>query len=360
MSPDLREEKFPGIPPFPDSVHTAPLLRISLYKLLLQDPTEQDQLWRACCDLGFFYLDLRLSLANKNLYKSSSNLEVDGPLFSQMQTGCSLLEKSYFSYRLKRNSGMNLPATYKGLGSGVLDKSGAKDRIEFYNVSKDDILGISNALPAPAMLNNHKPVLRSYIQTSHSLISLILGVLNKRLQLPESRLQGLHRLKAASGDQVRFLRAPPQPKEDRGTALEGHTDFGSITVLFNKMGGLQVRLPAGIEPIPPSRSNSLDTIEQLHGENGDGEKWVYVRPLPGHAIINLGDAMVKFSGGILRSDIHRVVSPPGAQAGTTRFSLVYFSRPEDKVMLGALKESPLIAQSAGDEPEEVINSRTGY
>lgn len=31
------------------------------------------------------------------------------------------------------------------------------------------------------------------------------------------------------------------------------------------------------------------------------------KPLPGHAICNLGDAMFFFSGGILRSNIHRVV-----------------------------------------------------
>ena len=37
--------------------------------------------------------------------------------------------------------------------------------------------------------------------------------------------------------------------------------------------------------------------------------------LAGHAIVNLGDAMVNFTNGLLRSNIHRVVSPPGEQAG---------------------------------------------
>lgn len=37
----------------------APLLRISSYKLLIGEQAEIDRLWRACCDLGFFYLDLR-------------------------------------------------------------------------------------------------------------------------------------------------------------------------------------------------------------------------------------------------------------------------------------------------------------
>ena len=56
----------------------------------------------------------------------------------------------------------------------------------------------------------------------------------------------------------------------------------------------------------------------------------------GHCVCNLGDAMVKFTAGILRSNIHRVVSPPGKQGYNTRMSVVYFSRPEDKVILKVL------------------------
>lgn len=43
--------------------------------------------------------------------------------------------------------------------------------------------------------------------------------------------------------------------------------------------------------------------------------------------------MVKFSAGILRSNLHRVVTPPGEQARHTRYSLVYFSRPEHEVVM---------------------------
>jgi isopenicillin N synthase-like dioxygenase len=46
--------------------------------------------------------------------------------------------------------------------------------------------------------------------------------------------------------------------------------------------------------------------------------------------------MVKFTNGLLRSNIHRVVAPPGEQVNSTRYSLVYFSRPEDDVVLKRL------------------------
>ena len=179
-------------------------------------------------------------------------------------------------------------------------------------------------------------------------------MLNQHLQLPPSTLSNMHRIQAISGDQVRFVKAPPQPPSDRRTALGEHTDFGSVTILFNRMGGLQV--------LPPGRN----------------AEWCYVRPLPGHAIVNLGEygnilsktpfeeqlltsktssAMVKFTNGLLRSNIHRVVSPPGTQANSTRYSLVYFSRPEDDVMLRRLDGSSLIPPLAEGEEEEEINSK---
>ena len=61
-----------------------------------------------------------------------------------------------------------------------------------------------------------------------------------------------------------------------------------------------------------------------------------MRPLPGHCIVNLGDALVKFSSGKLRSDVHQVVAALGEQREVTRYSLVYFYRPENEVMLNNL------------------------
>lgn len=135
--------------------------------------------------------------------------------------------------------------------------------------------------------------------------------------LSPALLQSLHRLDAMSGDQVRWVRSPPQPPDDRQTALGEHTDYGSVTVLFNRLGGLQV--------LPPNQ-----------------DTWAYVKPLKGHCVVNLGDAMVKFTAGILRSNIHRVANPPGAQQNEVRYSLVYFNRPQNDVILKALEGSRMI------------------
>lgn len=86
-------------------------------------------------------------------------------------------------------------------------------------------------------------------------------------------------------------------------ALGAHTDFGSLTLLFGRVGGLQVLVPEGMRGEGEGEENG----------RGEGERWVYVRPLEGHAIVNVGDALSFFTGGLLRSCVHRVVAAPGAQ-----------------------------------------------
>jgi len=120
------------------------------------------------------------------------------------------------------------------------------------------------------------------------------------------------------------------------------SDFGTLTLLANRLGGLQI-LP------PPSSTNS-------------SPQWSYVRPLRSHLIVNLGDALVRFSASILRSNLHRVVSPPGEQGACKRMSLVYFARPEDEVVLKALRESEAIReacerQEIREEDEEEVTAK---
>lgn len=330
------ELSFSDLPPFPDNIPTAPLLRISLKKLLDQDASEIDKLWKASQELGFFYLDLRNAFSTSTSINGPALWEDVNALFSlgEQLFALPVSEKQKYDF-VEQGSYFG----YKGLGAGVVDKQGTRDRNEFYNISKDDMLGISAPLPAPELLQQQtsRDLLAGYVKKSHAIVTLLLGILNAKLGLPQGRLQSLHRLQAVSGDQVRWVNSPPQPEDDRKKSLGEHTDFGTLTLLANRLGGLQILPPA-------TTSNTSPT-------------WTYVRPLHSHLIVNLGDALVRFSTSILRSNIHRVVNPPGEQAGSNRMSLVYFSRPEDDVVLKALTESEVISkaweQQGGGEEEEV-------
>ena len=86
-------------------------------------------------------------------------------------------------------------------------------------------------------------------------------------------------------------------------------------------------------------------------------EWVYIKPVPGSCIINLADSLVKLTAGILKSNIHRVAPAPGQQAGLPRYSLVYFSHPNDDVELvpvkGGLVDAAAVETS---DAGEVVNA----
>src|SRR2546423_7182007 len=111
-------------PPFPEDVPTAPLLRLSLRKLLGRDEAEVKRFNRACEDLGFFYLDLEGDgdslLRDANGLFDVAEALCDLPLAEKQKYDFSS-QKSYFGY--------------KAQGAMVIDRNGNLDRNEFYNVT---------------------------------------------------------------------------------------------------------------------------------------------------------------------------------------------------------------------------------
>lgn len=131
-SPD--RDVFADLPDFPDNVPTAPLLRISLQRLLEGDIEEHDRCWKACCDLGFFYLDLRshsMPLEAEHKVNGESLLHDADQLFEVMKDFYDLDVQEKVKYDFKDQGSY---FGYKGYGEGVIDRHGTKDRNEFYNV----------------------------------------------------------------------------------------------------------------------------------------------------------------------------------------------------------------------------------
>jgi isopenicillin N synthase-like dioxygenase len=203
-------------------------------------------------------------------------------------------------------------------------------------MTKDDCLGIMPPLPALQMVNEQRDLYKLWTNACHQLCMDLFDRLDEQIGLPAGKLRSLHRINMPSTDHTRLVCTPPQPEDDRRTSLVPHTDFGSITVLFNILGGLQM--------IPPDADPSEE------------KNWQWVKPQPGCAIINLGDAMVKLTNGLFRSPVHRVTHPPGMQAPLTRHSLVYFVRPENDCILKRIEGSSMIPPLT--QPEEEITAGT--
>ncbi|KAH9936737.1 Clavaminate synthase-like protein, partial [Epithele typhae] len=215
----------------------------------------------------------------------------------------------------------------QGVSFGYAD-IGTRDVPEFVNIFKDD----THAWPAvarrtyPSAVNAPmESIVTPFVKNSLAISNHLIGVLTDKLGLPAGTLASLHKVGGFSGCTARFIRAPSYPGLEK-TFLTVHTDFGSLSFLHNRLGGLQV--------LPPGPDQSF-----------------YVKPLPGHAIRNIGDALNIFSDAILRSNIHRVVPPPRAQAEYKCHTVVFFTRPNDAVELRALSaESERIAAAVANAP----------
>jgi isopenicillin N synthase-like dioxygenase len=98
-----------------------------------------------------------------------------------------------------------------------------------------------------------------------------------------------------------------------------HSDYGSITLLFQQRGqpGLEIKTPAGEWAAVP--------VSPAHTAN-EGE------PLP--ILVNIGDLLEDWTGGLLKSTVHRVIFPQGG--GDDRYSIAYFCHPLDDALLEAV------------------------
>lgn len=215
-------------------------------------------------------------------------------------------------------------------------EDGSPDCMEFYNLGQDDILGTTAPRQNPQIVEDNRKTFQFFFTHAHGIICHLLAHLDKHLGLEPGTLASFSPQDKPSGTSLRLLKTLPQKIGNHRTNLVGHTDLGSMTMLFNIVGGLQI-LPAGAENIDAN--------------------WRYVRPEPGCVLINLGDAMVQWSGGILRSNMHRVATAPGQQAGCTRYSVAYLVRPASDVSMRRLAGGDVIPDPDEGEEEEEICAR---
>jgi isopenicillin N synthase-like dioxygenase len=279
------------------SIPSVPLLVIDYNLLVQKDLVELGRLFKASTELGFFYLKLDNQLDPAPMFTLAEKL-FELPLDIKMK------------YLMDGKNGVYFG--YKAVGSMFIDRKGTPDKIEFWNISKDEII-VQDRIEFPEPIIDAKSTVKEYMMKSHEIVLVILQALSENLGLGSRALADLHRFMEASGDQLRLTKSTLYPTQNEcspDVALLAHTDFGSVTILFNQLWGLQVLTP-----------------------NGD---WLYVRPLSGHAIINLGDSMVKFSDGLIKSNIHRVITMPWLTEAVDRYSVVYFARPENDVQMKSL------------------------
>ncbi|KAK7880669.1 hypothetical protein WMY93_032667 [Mugilogobius chulae] len=183
------------------------------------------------------------------------------------------------------------------------------DLKESFNTSllRPDILW-----PAGGALSDFFRLQNQFFRRCSSLSLRILRLLALSLNLEPETFVKEHRLLGQPGNSstLRSLFYPPtdpsQAKPDQLRCGE-HSDYGSITLLFQKSPGIQVRSVAGHFLSPPL--------------------------VPGAVLVNIADMMQRWTSDTFISAVHRVLLPPPGDA-SERQSLAFFVQPDDCAVIG--------------------------
>lgn len=148
-----------------------------------------------------------------------------------------------------------------------------------------------------------------------SAIAIALGVSEKHLRSLHSKAENEFRL-------LHYPEIPASTLADgTSTRIAEHTDFGSLTLLFqDSTGGLQVE------------------NQDQHGTFHD-----VISSANTDIIINIGDSLQRLTNDTFRAACHRVTYPPSVKAGDNkvipeRYSVAYFGKPNRDDSLLPLKE----------------------
>ncbi|OJJ67834.1 hypothetical protein ASPBRDRAFT_199536 [Aspergillus brasiliensis CBS 101740] len=325
--------------PFPDDVPIVELETISLAKLLAKDPAEAQRMFAICQDPGFFYLDL-----------------TDHP------DGLQMLRNVVSCCRLGQSIFPNLPMADKKAFKtrdriGVFDMGyftkdvlpdGEPRYSETINIPMTEFFATPSEhqkdFQLPSWLAPHVDLYRMTMQQGNQLANVIFSVLEDAFQLEPGTITSAHRLEDPSSDFLRLLRYTGlKPGIVDQLTFPAHKDAISLAILFTWLGGLQ---------IPAANATWLgpETVTE--------DSWRWVKPVPGTAIVNLGDAMEILTNKVLKSGLHRVVRAPGLQAPFDKYSVLIGTRPNNCLPMVPFSGSPLIpAPTAEQQQAPVLTSQ---
>ncbi|KAL8649263.1 MAG: hypothetical protein Q9226_005651 [Calogaya cf. arnoldii] len=312
-------------------IPTAQVDTIRLQALEDGDAFAALSLYHACCSLGFFYLDL--STINFEVSRAVSDIyHLEEKLFDLPEEELIKFDIDVLSPTKKLNG-------YKPVGRNLGELIGRRDGFQSYALPKDGILhlGTECDFSRPQLIDEYLQSFQTFALTVAKAAPMILSSLSRSLDLTSSpNLQSIHNTNLPSPDLIRLLKYRSQPSSEHGSSQIPHTDLGSLTFLFTRQPGLQIRNPktGGWEWVSPPSNNTT-------------------------AVVNIGDCMSMLTGGLFRSSKHRVIGIPG-EGMQERYSFAYFLRPDENAILTPVR-SPSISTKAelgpGREDEAAFTCR---
>lgn len=167
---------------------------------------------------------------------------------------------------------------------------------------------------APWLFDEIQPYYQAVIALSKTLMAAIAEGLGQDRDL----FSVFYEKPLARGQLVYYPALEAHDLESERMGAAAHTDFGALTILAqDDLGGLQVRNRAG--------------------------EWIEAPPVPDSFVCNIGDLLQLWTGGRLRSTLHRVIN----RATVPRYSIPIFCDPAsetpiDPEVFGADRSGPVI------------------
>ncbi|CZT41074.1 related to gibberellin 20-oxidase [Rhynchosporium secalis] len=214
-------------------------------------------------------------------------------------------------------------------------KAAAIDLKESIEIGREDAAGLPNNWPSgdPGAVH-FKSTMLKFHDLAKELHINVMRAIAVGMGLPESYFDSYTDV----GDNTLRLLHYPEVKKSMFTSNKlqvragEHTDYGSITLLFQDMrGGLQVKSPKGT--------------------------FVDATPVPGSVVVNAGDLLARWSNDTIKSTLHRVVEPPAPEEGDVhpaRYSIAYFCNPNFDRQIEAIEGT--YGGEKGPKKYEGINS----
>ncbi|PBP27892.1 hypothetical protein BUE80_DR001086 [Diplocarpon rosae] len=217
--------------------------------------------------------------------------------------------------------------------------------------------------PLPVAFADHEQELDKFQKHCHSLMLRILTLFAIGLEIDTSSggsdwFASRHRGSGPSGCTLRLLHYPPIPagtdyQPDVDIRAGAHSDYGSITLLFQRPG------QPGLEIIPPRTETEASSLEKDYSSSA---AWTPVPVYPPGTeddpsppiLVNIGDLLSYWTNNLLKSTVHRVVFPNQARQGEDRYSIAYFGHP-----LGATVLEPVPSEKVKALAEVSTGASTG-
>jgi isopenicillin N synthase-like dioxygenase len=125
---------------------------------------------------------------------------------------------------------------------------------------------------------------------------------------------------------IKLIRYPGRAANEGDQGVGAHKDSGFVTILLqDKISGLQVEREEG---------------------------WIDAPPVPGTFVVNIGEILGLASGGYLRANFHRMVSPP---PDVERLSVAFFLGADLNATVPVLALPPELASNARGLTQDPLN-----